>query len=733
MRPPRLLPDEEARLLALAEYGFEGAGDPSLDPIVALAARMFDVPMAVVNLIDREHVFLAAATGIATDLDPELARRDISFCAHAITHEEPLVVADATLDPRFHDNPLVTGDTQFRFYAGVPLISPGGHGLGAFCIIDTRARSGLSAPDLAQLQELAGLVLDKLELRRLETARRASQARFESIAQNSPDAVVCADAARKVTVWNRAAAQMFGMSEEEMLGQDVAAIVPEHIRTRLYEDLKRSAAGEPSEMVGKTTEFFAQRKDGTVFPTEFSLSVWMEDGAPSYGAIIRDISDRRRAEAELFRLAHHDALTSLPNRSVLVKRLSEATAAKRPASVIMVSLDDLGAVNDTLGKGVGDALVKLAAQRLTGSVRPFDTVARLSGHVFALMLHEVGDPLRAATAAEHAVNALMRPFSIDGHDVHVIASAGIAITPGHGEEVEETIANANLALAQAKAEGGGARRVFAPAMRQAAIARRQHDAEIRRAIDNRELVLHYQPQIRLQDGALVGAEALLRWQHPERGLLSPGAFLHAIEGGLLAATVGNWVLETACRQTARWRRQGASEDFRIGVNLFGAQFRADDLATDVEVVLAKSGLPPTALELEITETILIDDDDATIAPLVRLREQGVGVAFDDYGTGYASLSLLKRFPISRLKIDQSFVRTMCTSREDEAVIGAVLYLGKRFEIDVIAEGIETPHQAARLTRMGCTDGQGYLFGRPMTPETFAGRFFEAPLRSSQAG
>lgn len=720
MRKPRPLADEEQRLLALAEYGIESAAEPSLDPIVALAARMFDVPMAVVNLIGRERVFLASAIGIDKDLDPALAGRDISFCAHAITHEEPMIVADATLDPRFHDNPLVTGDTHFRFYAGIPLKCPRGHGLGAFCIIDTRARSGLSANDLKQLEQLATLVLDKLELRRLETARRASQARFEHIAETSPDAILCADAEGKITVWNGAAAAMFGYPASKVMGQDVAMIVPAPMRERLYDAIRPSTADPNAPLVGRTTELQGLRADGSVFPTEFSLSTWQEDGAATYGAIIRDISERRRSEDELYRLAHHDHLTGLPNRAVLSQRAQEALDAGDPVSVAMVDLDDFKIVNDTLGHAVGDELLVQVAARLKDCVRASDTVSRLGGDEFAILLPGVGDPLQIAAVADCAIDALRRPFSIEGHDVHVGASAGIAIAPAHCDTASDLIGNADLALYQAKAEGGALRRMFMPSMRQAALARRQHDVEIRRAIENMELELYYQPQVRLTDGKLTGAEALLRWRHPERGVLAPGAFMHALEGGILAATVGDWVLETACRQASKWRANGA-ENFRIGINLFGAQFRADDLARDVEEVLARTGLEPAALELEITENIILSHDDAVIAPLTRLRDRGVAIAFDDYGTGYASLSLLKRFPITRLKVDQSFVRTMCDSPTDEAVISAILYLGQRFGIEVIAEGVENTAQKEALMRMGCVEAQGYLFGRPMPAPAFGDR------------
>jgi diguanylate cyclase (GGDEF)-like protein/PAS domain S-box-containing protein len=573
---------------------------------------------------------------------------------------------------------------------------------------------------MRQLRELAAMVIDKLELRRLEVASRASQARFEHIAATSPDAILCATADGKISVWNAAAEAMFGYASAEVLGQDVAMIVPPALRERLYAAIGPSTADPSAPVVGATTELQGLRADGSIFPTEFSLSTWEEDGARTYGAIIRDISERRRNEDELYRLAHHDHLTSLPNRAVLTRRIEETLAQGDAAAAILLDLDDFKIVNDTLGHIVGDELLQSVAARISACVRTGDTVSRLGGDEFAILLPGVGDPLRATAVAECVVEALGKPFCIQGHDVHIGASAGIALAPTHCQTGDELIANADLALYQAKAEGGGARRLFVPSLRRAALARRQHDIDIRRAIENMELELFYQPQVRLSDGALTGAEALLRWRHPERGVLGPATFIHALESGLLGATVGSWVLETACRQAAKWRRSNG--DFRVGVNLFGTQFRTDDLAADVEAMLARTGLAPEALELEITENIILSHDDAIIKPLTRLRAKGVAVAFDDYGTGYASLSLLKRFPITRLKIDQSFVRTMCSSPEDEAVIGAILYLGQRFNVDVIAEGIETEPQADALIALGCTEGQGYLFGKPMSAPDFTARF-----------
>lgn len=717
IRTPPLIAEEEARLACLAEYGFDAnAFEPALDPIVALAARMFDAPMAVVNLIGRDSVSLAANCGIGA-LDPALAGRDISFCAHAITGDDILLVEDATLDARFHDNPLVTGPSNFRFYAGVPLRAPSGHGLGSLCIIDTRARTGLSEQDLTHLRELAGLVLDKLELRRLDVAQRVSQARFEHIASTSPDAIICTDEGGAVTVWNASAAAMFGYDASEMLGQPIERVVPQDLHTTILEDRKRAARGAPPKLIGRSLEFVGLRRDGSQFPAEFSSSGWREGSSCSFGAIIRDISERRRSEDRLFNLANYDQLTGLPNRGVLMQRIAEELSHDRPASLILVELDKFRIINDTVGNVVGERLLRQAGERLSACARGIDTITRLEGEEFAILLPGMADPLHAASVADAAIGALTAPFNIDGHDLLIGAAAGLAISPAHGQDPEELLANAHLALHEAKRGGSSARRLFTQDMRQAAVARREQDIEIRRAIANHELELHYQPQVRLTDGLVMGAEALLRWRHPTRGLVSPAAFLPLLEGGLLAATVGEWVIDTACQQAAAWRRSGA-RDFRIGVNLFSAQFRTGNLVASVDRALARSGLPAEALELELTENIIIDGDEALMTPLRALRARGVQIAFDDYGTGYASLSLLKHLPITRLKIDQSFVRTMCSNTSDEAVVSAVLFLARSFQLEVIAEGIETVEQRDALQRMGCPEGQGYLFGKAMHPAEF---------------
>jgi diguanylate cyclase (GGDEF)-like protein len=386
--------------------------------------------------------------------------------------------------------------------------------------------------------------------------------------------------------------------------------------------------------------------------------------------------------------------------------------------VLILDIDGFKNVNDTLGHAVGDGILCEVARRLEAGVGASGLVARLGSDEFAVLLHERTQPLQAQAMADVLLDALAQALVVDHHDIQLSASCGIATAPEHAQEALALTGNADLALFHGKRLGGAQSFLFVPALRMEAVARHRDGLELHRAVQAGEFVLFYQPQVRLTDGALAGAEALIRWRHPERGLLSPAAFLPALEQGPLAATVGAWVLDEACAQAAQWRRWGLT-DFIVGVNLFGAQFRVGDLATQVLLALERHGLPPQALELEITENIVLNHDEQALRSLRRLREIGVGVAFDDFGTGYASLSLLKQYPLSRIKIDRSFVQGMLESRQDRAVINAVLDMARAFSLDTIAEGVETAEQRAALIEAGCAQGQGYLFARPLPALEFA--------------
>ncbi len=724
--------DEEARLQALAEHDILNAEpDSSLAHIVELAARLLGAPAAFVSFVDRDRQVFHAKIGLSlceTD-------RDVAFCARTIAQADILVVLDASQDPRFRDNPLVTGAPFIRFYAGVPLRTGDGHAIGTLCLAGPKPRRAFTSRDRRILTDLARLVLDRLELRRVEAARRATQSRFEHIADTSSDAIICADAHGRVSFWSAAAERLFGHTVAEALGQPIAILVPERMHGGHEGDLCRIARGAATRLLGRTIELIGWHKDGREFPVELSLCTWTENGHAAFGAIARDVSQRRMVEERLFRLAHLDALTELPNRAVLRGRVEAAIMEDRPAAVLMLDLDGFKEVNDAHGHAVGDAVLRLAASRLRTCVDTMGVAARFGGDEFAVVLPGVGDPLTAISKGQAMIDALSEPYRVEEIVLRLGASVGVALSPAHGVREDELLACADAALYRAKIDGRGRACLFTPGLREVAQRERACRDGLRRAIEQGEFVLHYQPQVSLSDGALMGAEALIRWRHPELGLLMPAAFLEVLDNGPDAARVGDWVLRTACAQAQAWRH-GSVRPFRIGVNLCAAQFQGGGLVERVAAALAETGLPAHALELEITETIILRHDPEVVAALQALRAMDVGIAFDDYGTGYASLSLLKRFPLTRLKIDRGFVNGLCEDRHDAAIVRAVIDLSRSFGLEVIAEGVETEEQRRRLLAKGCQEAQGYLFGRPMPPAEFAARFKlcqHHTRRSSPAG
>ncbi|MGI4977098.1 MAG: putative bifunctional diguanylate cyclase/phosphodiesterase [Janthinobacterium lividum] len=718
MLRPSLPVDEEARLRALHEYDLaRPLDDASYLPILEMARELFRVPTAFISFVGRDRQVFAARRGLTLC---ETAR-DISFCAHAIAGTEMLVVLDAILDPRFADNPLVTGEPFIRFYAGLPLVSPSGHAIGTLCLVDTRPRRDFAAGQRRRLRRLADMVLDRLALRRLQAASGASQVRFENIAATSSNGIICADGEGRITFWNAAAERLFGYAADEAIGCSLDLIAPARLRHGHLGVLRRVAAERTPRRAGHLVELTARHAEGREFPVELSLSTWRDETGMNFGAILRDMTEHRTSEEKLLRLAHHDPLTDLPNRLVLRRRIEQLEAGTAGAALLVIDLDAFKAVNDDHGHLTGDVVLQQVAQRLLACVRSADTVARLGGDEFAALLGGVGDHGQAGTVADSMIRALTRPIVADGETISIGASVGIALYPGDGSGTDELMSNADLALYQAKGDGRHCHRVFTPALRSSVDRARAYDNELRRACDHDEFEVFYQPQVRLSDNVVVGAEALLRWRHPRDGLLLPAAFMAGLENRPISVEVGQWVLRTACRQAMAWREQGAGE-LRIGVNLFGSQLRSGDLVGSVRHALALSGLPAAALELEVTENILLRADDSMLGPLRALRADGVQIAFDDYGTGYTSLSMLKRFPVTRLKIDRSFVQGMADHPEDAAIVRAILYLARSLGFSAIAEGIENTDQAERLRRKGCSEVQGYLFGRPMPPREFLSGF-----------
>ncbi len=717
---PYPLPEREhERLRVLADYHLlDTPQTEDFERLVSLTARLFNAPIALISLVDRDRQFFKARVG----LDVCETSREVSFCAHALVQDEILLVPDALEDPRFATNPLVLGPPFIRFYAGHPLVAASGEKLGTLCVIDRVPRRDFSDEDRRNLSDLAALVMDRVELHRLEYVKTVSQARFENIASTSPDAIICTNAEGSISFWNRSAGKLFGYSAEEMAQQPVSRIVPDRWRSLYEAEYERLRLGEPMALADKTIELSGRRKDGSEFPAELSLSTWHEGSSTSVGAIVRDVTERRRNEERLYRLASLDVLTDLSNRSAWQECLTIALEEGTPVTIMLLDLDHFKDVNDGHGHAAGDAVLREVAARLRATCTEASIVARLGGDEFAVLMPG-DDVAKAQEIAERLIRVVSEPYAVAGQNVEIGASVGLALFPPDGRLPEELLNAADLALYRAKAAGRGRHEFFVHSYREVAVIRRAFERELRLAFENGEFELYYQPQVGLHSRHLCGAEALMRWRHPQRGLLTPSSFIDVLARKPSAGAVGEWVLRTACRQAVQWRTRAPG--FRISVNLFDVQFRSARLLGAVRATLAETGLPADAVELELVENILLQNDEGTLRLLHSLREMGIGLAFDDYGTGFASLSLLKRYPVTRLKIDQSFVRGVTCDLEDAAIVKAVIYLANSFGLSVIAEGVETEEQLAFLDANGCGQAQGYLFGAPASAEDFAARYLDA--------
>jgi diguanylate cyclase (GGDEF)-like protein/PAS domain S-box-containing protein len=555
---------------------------------------------------------------------------------------------------------------------------------------------------------------DVTEQKRAEETLRQATETLSAVIYASPVAIICLSIERTVLVWSHAAEQIFEYSAAEAVGRPYK-LVPEGMEAEFDKLFERAMRGETLRGV----HVQRRRKDGSLLHISFAGAAMYDAQGKIRGIAyaLEDITERVLAEEALSRVAHFDQLTGLPNRYSFEVDLTASLSREpdAPASIALLDLDGFKEVNDTLGHGTGDDLLKEVASRCQGAAGPAK-IYRLGGDEFVAVIPKSGDPREIVESVSAMLTSIAEPFDIQGHQIFLTASAGVAIAPGHGTEPEELLANADLAHYEAKALGRSGYRFFHPALRASAETRRALDVELRRALANGEFELHYQPQVRLSDGVVVGAEALLRWQHPQRGLLAPGSFIDVLDTSPIARKVGAWVLLEACREAARW--QTSERALRVGVNLFGAQFHDEDFVTEVERALLETGLPAEALELEITENIALKHDEAMLEPLRKLRDKGVQVAFDDFGTGYASLSYLKRYPLSRIKIDRSFVKEITSDTGDAAIVRSLVVMAHHLGLQVIAEGIETEAQATILGDQQCEEGQGYLFSRPVPAAEF---------------
>ncbi|BDV42034.1 diguanylate cyclase [Geotalea uraniireducens] len=538
---------------------------------------------------------------------------------------------------------------------------------------------------------------------------------LDNVIRSMADALAVISPEGIVSSVNPAICTLLGYHEAQLVGQCFSAIVAEEALgcELLAEMIEREQLAD--------REICYRSQEGDLIPVALSGAVMRNSWGEVQGVVClaHDMRERKRVEAEIRDLAYSDQLTGLPNRALFQDRLGQALAhAHRDeamVAILFLDLDRFKDVNDTMGHSNGDQLLAAVAERLKGSVRQTDTLARVGGDEFVIILSSVREERSASVVAQMVLDIMGAPFEIDGKEVFISTSIGIAVYPGDGADGDTLLRHADMALYAAKERGRNAFSFFSEQMNRKALERRSLEDSLRRAMANDEFYVDYQPQIDLRSGRLFGVEALLRWRHPEEGLISPARFIPVAEEMGLIRRLGEWVLRTACNQCHAWHEEGYSS-IRVAVNVSGHQFNQPGFIEMVDEVLEETGLDPSSLELELTESTLMEGANETIMTLIDLKVRGIHLAIDDFGTGYSSLSYLKHFPIDRLKVDRSFIRDISTDLDDcaivEAIIGMAHSLGRR----VLAEGVERAEELEFLRARGCDEVQGYYFGRPMSPQ-----------------
>jgi diguanylate cyclase (GGDEF)-like protein/PAS domain S-box-containing protein len=561
---------------------------------------------------------------------------------------------------------------------------------------------------------------------------RASERRFRGLVQNTSDMILICAAPGMVTYQSPAAEAAWGYKATALLGEPIIALVhpDDHAALRGVWDQLRQNLPDGTEEVTRTTELRLRDGAGNWREVELIGTNLLNDPAVQGMVVtIRDITERKAFEQQLMQQAFYDALTGLPNRVLFRDRLQQAlvraSRRKTPIGLLFLDLDNFKLVNDSLGHPAGDKLLTEAAARLRDCVRAQDTVARLGGDEFVVIVELLTGQEDAIIVAKAIGHQFSRPFMLEGREIVVTASIGIAISDAGQEHAENLLRDADIAMYRAKSGGQSRYVVFDPSMQTDSLARLELENDLRNALDHGELRVYFQPIVAMETGAFTEVEALVRWQHPTRGLVSPGEFIPIAEETGLIIPLGLWVLEQACHQVVAWHKQFADKPpLMLSVNLSPRQFQQPSLVADVLRALNVSGLPASCLKLEITEGVIMRDVEATIRTLWKLKELGLQLAIDDFGTGYSSLSYLKRLPVDVLKIDRSFVQGIGKNQEDTAIVHATMMLAKSLNLKVTGEGIETAEQAALLGEWGCDRGQGYLYSKPLDGQT-AGRLLAA--------
>ncbi|MEH2608150.1 diguanylate cyclase (GGDEF)-like protein [Bradyrhizobium sp. AZCC 1693] len=575
--------------------------------------------------------------------------------------------------------------------------------VGDIATLEWSLRERLLLALVAVLAVAAGLLLRR---DRLTDQRLAVERRQLSIAVNNiPQGLVLYDASARIIICNQPYLDMFGLSPDVAKpGCSMQRLIAHRKETGSFDGDVDAFCNAIIQTVrlGKATRQLTEAPGGRAIEI---INRPLKGGG--WVATIEDITERRRADEKIAHLAHYDGLTDLPNRILFRERLEASLKAIRPGeqlAVLYIDIDEFKSVNDALGHPTGDELLKGVAERLRGCLKETDVAARLGGDEFAVIQTAIKDRSETARLVDEIHSAIRQPMECMGHLITTDASIGIALAPGDGADLDQLLRNADLALYGAKGDGRRTYRFFEAGMDRRARARRSLELELRQAISDGSLEPHYQPVVNIEDGKISCCEALLRWRHPERGMISPAEFIPIAEDSGLINQLGLWVLNTACAEAATW-----PDHVRVAVNVSPVQFRSQSLALNVAAALAACGLPASRLELEITEAVLIRDDEAALDMLHQLRKLGVRIALDDFGTGYSSLSYLQRFPFDKIKIDRSFIRDLAGPGASSSIVQAVVNIAAASDMTTTAEGVETEQQRNLLYILGCTEMQGYLF------------------------
>jgi diguanylate cyclase (GGDEF)-like protein/PAS domain S-box-containing protein len=542
----------------------------------------------------------------------------------------------------------------------------------------------------------------------------SSEAYIRAVLENVNEGIIVIDEANMIVTFNPAAEKIFGFSVQMMIKQSFNILIAAE---SLDQSGKYSKYTDEVSIFGVTREVIGMRKDLSAFPLELKTSLITIQNKPLYIISARDISDRKNAEQRISYMASHDALTNLPNRTLLQDRIQQTLAhcvrRHQQAAIIFIDLDKFKAINDTLGHDVGDALLKETSARLVSHVRSDDTVARHGGDEFIILLTEICHPEDAGAIAQKLLESLLLPFNIKNHTLYISASIGIAIYPDDGQNMETLLKNSDLAMYHAKETGRNNYQFFSAKLNELAAEKMSLLSELRHAIERNELFLTYQPVVDLPTNKLCGLEVLLRWRHPQLGLISPVNFIPLAEESGLILPIGEWVFRTVCAQVSVWLAQGY-EVPRLAINLSAKQFLLPTLGDTFASILKESALNPHYIGFEITESMLVHNVEETTDTLMQFNRMGIEISIDDFGTGYSSLSYLKKFPINKLKIDKSFVDDVTQNPDDAAIVKAIIAMAHGLSILVVSEGVETQGQLDFLALQGCDQYQGYLYSKPLT-------------------